>query len=155
VPSEFWAPFLAYTALEQEMHSVLDRIGARPWLEGFGWRPDTDIYRAGDLLVIESEVPGIEPGSRLRVALADGVLQVSGDRPLSCEVSDQHRILTERRYGALRRDVLLPPGVDPGAIRAGCRRGLLTVEIPIPKGGPTRSGGTATEIPVESEPPAN
>lgn len=149
--NEFWAPFLAYTALEQEMHSVLDRIGARPWLEGFGWRPDTDIYRAGDLLVIELEVPGIEPGSQLRVALADGVLQVSGDRPLSGEVSDPDRILTERRYGALRRDVLLPPGIDPGAIRAHYHQGLLTVEIPIPEGGPTPSGRTAVEIQVQSE----
>jgi HSP20 family molecular chaperone IbpA len=66
-------------------------------------------------------------------------------------VSDPDRILTERRYGALRRDVLLPPGIDPGAIRAHYHQGLLTVEIPIPEGGPTPSGRTAVEIQVQSE----
>ena len=47
-----WAPFSAFTELEQEMHTLLDRFGGRPWLEGFGWHPDIDVFRYNDELVV-------------------------------------------------------------------------------------------------------
>ena len=72
-----WAPFSAFTSLEQEMHSLLDRLGARPWLEGFGWKPDTDIYRRGGILVVEAELPGLDPSRDLTVDVDDGVVFIA------------------------------------------------------------------------------
>ena len=64
---ERWAPFQAFASLEQEMHSLLDRVGARSWVDGFGWRPDTDIYRDDSGMVVQLELPGIDPLADLDV----------------------------------------------------------------------------------------
>jgi HSP20 family protein len=127
-----WAPFSAFTSLEQEMHSLLDRIGARPWLEGFGWKPDTDIYRDDESLVVQTELPGIDPAEDLAVDVEDNVLQITGDKTQSREVSENDRYVTERRFGSFRRNVMLPNGVDPDTVTADFDNGLLTVRVPLP-----------------------
>jgi len=54
-----WAPFSALTSLEREMqnferelHSLLGRIGGAG--EEVAWRPDTDVYREGETLVVRA-----------------------------------------------------------------------------------------------------
>jgi HSP20 family protein len=130
-----WAPFSAFTSLEQEMHSLLDRLGARPWLEGFGWKPDTDIYRRGGTLVVEAELPGLDPSRDLKVDVDDGVLQIKGMKPESDGVRETDRYVTERRFGPFQRSVMLPSGVDPEAITAVYRNGVVTVRVPLPEAG--------------------
>lgn len=142
-----WASFGAFTSLEQELHALLDRIGARPWLEGFGWRPDTDIYRQGGDLVVEVELPCVDPAGDLSVEVEGTVLRISGSKRRTEGVDERDRFVTERRFGQFERTVMLPDGVDPGAVRAEHRAGLLTVRVPLPPPGP--AGGTkVAPIPV-------
>ncbi len=130
---ETWAPFRAFTELEQEMHTLLDRIGARPWMEGFGWKPDSDIYRDGRTLVVEVELPGIDPSANLEVQVEGNVLQITGARSQSPDVNEADRYVTERRFGRFARHVMLPGPVDPAAVTAGYANGLLTVRVALPE----------------------
>jgi HSP20 family protein len=127
------APFRAFTELEQEMHTLLDRIGARPWMEGFGWKPDSDIYRDGRALVVEVELPGVDPSADLEVHVEGNVLEVTGARFQSSGVDEADRYVTERRFGRFARRVMLPGPVDPAAVTADYANGLLTVRVPLPE----------------------
>jgi len=135
-----WAPFSAFTSLEQEMQTLLDRIGARPWLEGFGWKPDADIYREEGILVVQAELPGIEPDADLDITIESNVLQIKGEKTESHEIKEADRYVSERRFGSFRRSVMLPEGVDPAAVSAEYDNGVLTVRVTLP------------ETPAEGEP---
>jgi HSP20 family protein len=135
-----WAPFSAFTELEQQMHSLLDRIGARPWSEGFGWKPDTDIFREEGDLVVLAELPGLDPDDDLYLTVEDNVLQIKGEKSESTAVEGDTRYVQERRYGSFQRSVMLPDGVDPTAVQARYDNGVLTVRIPLPEAA-TEEGG--------------
>ena len=130
--SKLWAPFSAFATLEQEMHSLLDRLGARPWVEGFGWKPDTDIFREDGALVVQAELPGVDPGEDLSIDLEENVLQIRGKKATAVEVNEADRYVTERRFGSFRRSVMLPDGVDLGLVTATYANGILTVRVPLP-----------------------
>ena len=111
------------------MHSLLDRVGARSWVEGFGWRPDTDIYRADSVLVVQLELPGIDPLEDLEVDVEDNVLQISGRKTQAPDVTETDRFITERRFGPFHRDVMLPDEVDASGITAVFDNGILTIRV--------------------------
>jgi HSP20 family protein len=115
------------------MHSLLDRIGARPWLEGFGWKPDTDIYRNDGELVVQVELPGLDPDADLDIEVEDNVLQIKGEKTQSTEIEETDCYVTERRFGAFCRSVMLPSGVATEDIVASYDNGVLTVRVPLPE----------------------
>lgn len=127
-----WAPFSAFTALEQEMHSLQDRLGARPWVEGFGWKPDTDIFREGDALVIQAELPGVDPDESLTIEVEGNVLLIKGKKATVSEIHEPNQYVSERRFGSFQRSVMLPDGVDPSSVTAVYANGVLTVTVPLP-----------------------
>lgn len=122
-----WIPFRAFTLLEQEMHELVERIGGRSWIDGFGWKPDTDIYRDGDSFVVQAELPGIDPHRDLEVDVVENILQISGHIAQAHDVTETDRFITERRYGPFHREVMLPCGIDPAAVEANFCNGILTV----------------------------
>ncbi len=115
------------------MHSLLNRVGARPWSEGFGWKPDTDIYRDDGALVIQAELPGLDPAQDLEISVENNVLQIKGEKTESKNVGDSDRYVTECRYGGFQRSVMLPEGVDPEGVVATYDNGMLTVRAPVPE----------------------
>ena len=141
-------PFQAFTSLEQEMHSLLDRVGARSWVEGFGWRPDTDIYRADSVLVVQLELPGIDPLEDLQVDVEDNVLQISGRKMQAPDVTETDRFITERRFGPFHRDVMLPDEVDPSGITAVFDNGILTVRVAWPAEPPEEAPSKRVRVSV-------
>jgi HSP20 family protein len=145
---EKWAPFQAFTSLEQEMHLLLDRVGARSWVEGFGWRPDTDIYRDDSVLVVQMELPGIDPLEDLDVDVEDNVLQISGHKMQAPDVTETDRFITERRFGPFHRDVMLPGGVDPSGITAAFGNGILTIRVAWPKVPPEQAPSKRVHVSV-------
>jgi len=132
-----WPPFRAFVALEQEMHLMLDRLGARPWMEGFGWKPDTDILRHDGALLVQAELPGVDPLRDLQVEIEGDVLQIRGRKPHPEHVDDADRYVTECRFGAFERSVMLPSGVDAGSVTAEYDNGVLTVRVPLPESPPS------------------
>jgi HSP20 family protein len=128
-----WTPFSAFTSLEREMQEMMDRLGTRPLIEGFEWRPSTDVYEEEGNLFVRVELPGVDPETELNVEVKDDMLHISGEKKLEREVQDGAHHMKECRYGAYRRDLLLPEGVDPEGVRATYEHGILTVMLPMPQ----------------------
>ncbi len=127
-----WAPFSAFTSLEREMADMVSRFHSRPFIEGFEWRPSTDVYEEEGNLLVRTEIPGIDPSEELTIEVEENVLHINGEKTMEKEISEDNRYLRECRYGTFRRDVMLPDGGDADKIRASYDNGVLTVTVPMP-----------------------
>jgi HSP20 family protein len=92
------------------------------------WAPPVDVAEEKDKIFVRVEVPGMNE-SDLKVSFEDGLLTVSGERQFERKDDrNYHRI--ERTYGSFSRSFSLPRTVDPNAIAAHYRDGILEIEIP-------------------------
>lgn len=125
-----WAPFSAFASLERELQSMLDRHSGLP--ATMGWRPVCDIYHSNGDLVVNVELPGVEPAD-VAVEFDEGMLRITGEKIEEIQVDDdKDRFVRERRYGSFRRDLVLPEGVHATEIKARFDNGVLTVTVPVP-----------------------
>lgn len=74
------------------------------------------------------EVPGMAEKD-LDVELAEGVLTVSGEKREESETKDSGYLISERSYGAFRRQISLPADVDPDSLDAKVRDGVLALDM--------------------------
>jgi HSP20 family protein len=123
-----WEPFTEFGDLRSRLDQMLDRL-ARP--DG-GWAPAIDVVRDDGNLVVRADVPGIKP-EEIKVEVEDGVLTVSGEHEQSDETKNADYVRRERSYGSFSRSLVLPSGVDAGAIKATTRDGVAEVTIPLPQ----------------------
>jgi HSP20 family protein len=94
------------------------------------WTPAVDIYRVGDTeIVLEAELPGLRRED-IDVSVEDGTLTIRGQRRREDGIADDAYHRVERHYGAFSRSFTLPAAVDPGAVRADYRDGVLRVRLP-------------------------
>lgn len=128
-----WAPFSAFTSVERELQSILDRFSPRPWIEGLGWKPFTDVFREGGELIVRAELPGIDLETGLAIDVEDNVLHIKGEKKEEREVEEDDRYVKECHYGSFRRDILLPDGVEIDTIKATYENGVLMVRMPVPE----------------------
>lgn len=75
------------------------------------------------------ELPGLKEAD-VDVSIADDVLTISGEKRDESERKDEGVLISERRYGAFRRQLTVPSDVDPAAIKANFDKGVLTVSLP-------------------------
>ena len=73
--------------------------------------------------------PGLDPAS-LDVQIEKGVLTISGERAEEPAPAQAMVHIDERFSGRFRRVVSLPEDVDPSAVEARYRDGVLHVRIP-------------------------
>ncbi|MHB8896441.1 MAG: Hsp20/alpha crystallin family protein [Candidatus Geothermincolia bacterium] len=149
-----WDPFDAFLGAQEDLNRMF-RIG---WLRDPGtedslagggqWSPAVDIYEAGDSLVVEAELPGIDPKD-IDVTVDDGVLTVKGERRHESEVKEEsyHRI--ERAYGLFQRSVRLPAEAEPDKIKASYDSGVL--KITVPKAEPKKPKAVPVTIETKKE----
>lgn len=77
-------------------------------------------------------VPGVDPSS-LDIQLEKGVLTVAGERGSSLPADRDERMtvhIEERFAGRFRRVVSLPEDINPDAVQAHYRDGVLHISIP-------------------------
>jgi len=94
-----------------------------------GWAPAMDVAETPDAYVIRVDVPGVDPKA-MEISVANGVLEIKGERAgeAAAEGEGWHR--RERRRGAFARTVTLPGEVDASRVVAESRNGVLTVTPP-------------------------
>src|ERR1041384_7624489 len=114
--SRFFEPFFGrFNFLEDELPSGT-------------WAPAVDVAEEGDKILVKVEVPGMDEKD-LKINFDDGMLTVTGERQFERkDERNYHRI--ERAYGTFTRTFSLPRTVDPNAITANYRNGILEIEIP-------------------------
>jgi HSP20 family protein len=97
------------------------------------WVPTTDIFARGEDLVIRVELAGVDRDD-IELTLNDNVLTVSGERRRELDEEEVSFYVSERYYGAFRRSMTLPSGIDEGRISADFDNGLMEITV---RGGAT------------------
>ncbi len=112
-----------------------------------GWSPPVDVAESGTHLVVEAEVPGVDPES-IEVVTRGGELMLRGRRdPSSARLQDGAEILhDEREYGLFERVIPLGTAVNTRQARARLDRGVLRIELPKVQ----NRRGEAVRIPVST-----
>jgi HSP20 family protein len=120
--------------LRSEIDRLFDEFG-RPARNAFdlGMRsifpmPALEMIEKDDSYRLTAELPGLSEKD-VEINVADGVLIVSGEKREASEKKDKGLMLSERRYGAFERQIALPKDVDPAAIKAQVKDGVLTVTL--------------------------
>jgi HSP20 family protein len=98
------------------------------WADGDTFLPAVDVRETEDKVVVEAELPGMDPKD-VDVRLEGDTLLISGERKHEKEEKTRgfHRV--ERSYGRFERQLDLPYGIDPDKVEATYKNGVLTLEI--------------------------
>ena len=114
----------------------------RPRTQANAWVPTTDVFAKGEDLVIRVSLSGVYPED-VDITLSNGVLTVSGERRSELDEDEVSFYVRERYYGAFRRSITLPAGIDESDISANYDNGLLEITV--------RGGAAAAEEPRRIE----
>jgi HSP20 family protein len=92
------------------------------------WAPRLEAFAKGGDLVLHYDLPGVGLED-VDITLDGNVLTISGERKVLTEERVNY-YLNELSYGAFRRSVSVPEGVDADAIKARFENGVLEVVLP-------------------------
>ena len=88
-----------------------------------------DAYRHGEQVVVNLDLPGVDPSS-IDLTVEKDVLTVSAERQWR-PTEDQQVIAAERPQGRFSRELFLGEGLDTDRIEARYDNGVLTVTLPV------------------------
>jgi HSP20 family protein len=89
-----------------------------------------DVIESNEGYVIHADVPEI-PRENIKVRFDKGVLSIEVDARAQKEIKEGSSIIRQERYFAKKsRSFTLRDSVDENAIKASCKDGVLTVELP-------------------------
>lgn len=92
------------------------------------WVPNSDIFTRNGDLIIRSELAGIDEKD-VDVSVSGGMLIISGERKNDTGNQEVGYYVRERFYGAFRRTMTLPEGIDEERISASYDNGMLEITI--------------------------
>lgn len=118
--------FAELDRLQREMQQAFD-LG--PSIRGFARGfPALNVGGTPRSVEIYAFAPGLDPAA-IEVQVEKGVLTISGERKLD-EVPEKATLHIDERFaGRFRRVISLPDDVDPNAIEAKYRDGVLHIRI--------------------------
>lgn len=123
-----WEPFREIDEIFRQS-PLFGRALRRFGDEGTPWSPVANISETDKEYVIRAELPEVKKED-VKVTLEDGTIRISGERRRRQEHKDENEIRVESFYGTFARSFSLPENVDPNAISAETKDGVLYVRIP-------------------------
>jgi HSP20 family protein len=133
-----WSPFNDPFA---DFDKVFDDMRAMSVPASRGIVPPVDMYETKEAVVVETPIPGVEPG-KLDVSIDNGILTIKGSSERKTEVDDKNYYRKEVRQGTVFRQVALPTAVDGTKAQASFENGILKIHVP-------KLGGQKESIKVE------
>jgi HSP20 family protein len=91
--------------------------------------PLLDIYETPDCIVVEADLPGLDP-HEIMVRLLDTQLTLEGKRCEQGQAETGNYVRMERCYEDFRRILQLPCAVDPTTSQAAYEQGVLKLRLP-------------------------
>lgn len=88
-----------------------------------------DVAETDNAYEITLELPGIDEKD-VEVSVTDDIVTIKGEKKVEKETKDKDRHVTERSYGAFRREFRVPASVDQDRVDASFSKGVLTVSLP-------------------------
>ena len=135
--------FLTYWEGEPEGDSPRESGG----LPFAGFAPPMDTLERGETLVIELELPGVDPAA-VRVDVTARTLIIQGVKAGEA-ICAKHYMCAERRFGPFRRTLVLPTEFSGFQAQAEMADGILRVIVPRPSAATT---GVVEEKEAETSP---
>jgi len=142
-----WNSLQDLFAIQEKMNRLFEETIHRSEFpeEGLGaalWSPAADVFETPEEIILQVELPGILLED-VRLEALDGRIKVAGHRRPHAAVEPRHFVRMERIYGAFSREFAVPASIDPAAIKATLRAGVLRVVAP--------KSGKGQPIPVEKK----
>lgn len=134
VPKPRHNPFRGFLDVMSEMNRAQEEWLRHGKVSGGGrshaaaYVPPADIFAINNDLYVRCEVPGVRRED-VSVTVASHVLTISGERQSGLNDDEVLYYTRERVYGAFRRAMILPDGVDESDITASVRNGLLEIRV--------------------------
>ena len=97
--------------------------------EHTNFAPAVDIEETEEAVVLSADLPGVDEKD-IEITVHQGVLVLSGKREDTRDEESENSVYRERRYGSFFRRFRLGSKVDPDAIVAAYKNGVLTVTLP-------------------------
>lgn len=91
--------------------------------------PFLDMYETGDCLVLEMDLPGIDPEDVL-IKIYEDIIIIEGIKREKHEERSFKYLCMERNFVSFRRMVKIPVPVDSTAGKASYNDGVITVTLP-------------------------
>lgn len=122
--------FRGLESLREEMNRLFDGSSGFARSGGLisGWNPLLDVTQDKEHIYVKAELPGLKK-EEINLSLHDGVLTLSGERREESKKEDEKVFREERTFGRFSRSITLPTEVNPDAIKATYRDGILVVEL--------------------------
>lgn len=102
------------------------------------WVPSADIFTSDEDLIIRIGLSGVYPED-IDITFSHGALTISGERRSELDEEKVNFYVRERYYGAFRRIMTLPEGIDESRMSADFDNGLVEITV--------RGGATAAAEP--------
>ncbi len=93
------------------------------------WEPLADIWETSTAWVVELDLPGVSEED-LYVEVNDAQLSIHGKRATIPRTTALKVSMAERKEGRFSKSFRLPPHIQPEAIQANLKGGVLTLSIP-------------------------
>lgn len=123
-----WVPMDPFAEMEEIMRS-LPSVTNNNTLAQRGFIPAVDVYETKDSVIVESQLPGINP-EEVEVSVENGVLSIKGEHKREHEVEEKNYYRKEVRSGVFYRQVPLPTEVQENKVSAEFENGILKVTCP-------------------------
>jgi HSP20 family protein len=132
-----WDPLKNVAALQDRINRLFNEAFAssKDFEDEVGisaWRPAVDIYDTDNAIVIKAELPGIKK-DYVSIDVKGNVLTIKGERSFDKEIKEENYYRKERSFGKFQRSFSLPEAVNPEAIKANFKNGVLEIEVPKPE----------------------
>ena len=127
-PSIYFDPFETLGRWNQLFNGFASNVEGQ---DQSSWIPAVDFEDRGEHYLVTADLPGIKPED-VEISLDGDVLQIKGERLAETDTGEGEGTRyrrTERVYGAFRRSFQLPADVDPDAIEAHGKDGVLHIRI--------------------------
>lgn len=125
-----YSPFVDFDSFPSGLRLFQDSVNrmfaepnARPWV------PPVDIQETENELVVKADVPDVDMKD-IDVRMENGTLTIRGERKFEAKKNEGgwHRV--ERSYGSFERAFTVPETVNPEAVKADYKNGVLTITLP-------------------------
>ena len=126
--TNFSDPFEALFAIQRALDArkESDWMGSRT--TGMGSFPPINIFQQGDDFVAIVELPGVDKND-LGIEVKENTIRISGKKTINYdEAASVHR--RERVWGVFDRTLSVPVQIDPDAVNAEYRDGVLALFVP-------------------------
>ena len=125
-------PFSEMSLLQNHMNRLFDS-SLRTWPgDSTGttdWAPAADIYESENELVVNLDLPGVDP-KMIDLSVENNVLTIRGERRFDENKTRDNFHRVERFYGAFARSFSLSMQVDAEKIHATYKSGVLSITLP-------------------------